>query len=184
MIPDYADMHFTAPAPKLESIRSDNKSFNLSVSVDDEGLCAPLKGLLKKLTSTSDLETVPLHEARLLGALWKQEELLTAIAVKEHHITSLQKGLDNWEAMTESARQELGRYHTREEVHGTLRYEEESLRCLKYKINSVEHQIKVLRGVNDAAVGIIRVTEDSQGQRSAEGNREVDTDEEVDKVLG
>ena len=186
MIFDYTDIHFTVSTQELGSIRSNTKLFNLSVSVDDKDLCSPLKELLKKLTSTISPETVPLHEARLLGALWKQEELQIAIALKEGHIAALRNGLNNWGTMTEAARQELGKYRKQEEIQGTLRYEEDSLLRLKYKLNSVQYQIKTLRRMGNSTRGVTSasVAEESQEERSAKGNWEINTDEEVDRVLG
>ena len=40
--------------------------------------------------------------------------------------------------------QMLGRYHTREDILGTLRYEEDALRLLRYRINSVGYEITAL----------------------------------------
>ena len=76
--------------------------------------------------------------------------------------------------------QMLGRYHTREDILGTLRYEEDALRLLKYKTNSVGYEITALRRSRDS----IRAVEESQDTESEAGSSVFDTDEEEDMVLG
>ena len=96
---------------------------------------------------------------------------MNAIALKERYISQLRNILDNWITMTGSARQMLGRYHTQDESRGALSYQENSLRNLKYEINYVEYEIE--------ALDVSCTTRESAGR-----DRVIDTDEEVDMILG
>ena len=86
--------------------------------------------------------------------------------------------------MTEDDRELLGRFNTKADILGTLTYEEESLRRLKYRVNSVDNQIWALQGEIDSTQGVTCIAEGSQGTEPMRRDREIDTDEEVDMALG
>ena len=114
----------------------------------------------------------------------KQGRLVSAIVLKEGYVASLRSCLLHWAAITERTLQMLGRYHTREEILGTLRHEEEALRVLKYKINFVDYEVAMLRQRMYSSQDVTRVVEESQDSESVWGDSVFDTDEEVDMVWG
>ena len=107
----------------------------------------------------------------MVAALRKQKTLIKEIALTEAHIKSLRDGIKNWNTLTDAARKMLGRYHTQDEIRGALSYQENSLRNLKYEINYVEYEIE--------ALDVSCTTRESAGR-----DRVIDTDEEVDMILG
>ena len=104
--------------------------------------------------------------------------------IQERYIATLRKSVDDWQAVTEDDRELLGRFNTKADILGTLTYEEESLRCLKYRVNSVDNQIRELRGEIDTTQGVRCIAEGSQGTEPMRRDREIDMDEEVDIALG
>ena len=141
---DHTDMYLTVPAWNMCCETSTLGDPAASANEQDLCLCQQLKEYVKTLVATRDHGVLASYERRLAVASRKQEDLMNAIALKERYISQLRNILDNWITMTGSARQMLGRYHTREDILGTLRYEEDALRLLRYRINSVGYEITAL----------------------------------------
>ena len=81
----------------------------------------------------------------MVAALRKQKTLIKEIALTEAHIESLRDGIKNWNTLTDAARKMLGRYHTQEDILGTLSLEKANLRDLRAEMNCVEYRIERLR---------------------------------------
>ena len=109
---------------------------------------------------------------------------MKVFTIKERYIATLRKAVDDWQAVTEDDRELLGRFNTKADILGTLTYEEESLRRLKYRVNSVDNQIRALRGEIGSTQGVTCIAEGSQDAEPVRRDREIDTDDEVDIDLG
>ena len=151
-------------------------------SVNQEDLYNTFREHVKEITPLRSQRE--LCEELMTSALQKHERLVHMIVVKEGYISSLRTSLDNWEGVTETTRETLGKYHTTEDIVGTLRYEEDALRVLKYRINSVGYEIATLRRRMNSSRYSIRAVEESQDTESEAGSSVFDTDEEEDMVLG
>ena len=174
---DYADINLIVTA----STSSDMGALcHGGASVNQEDLYNTFREHVKKITPLRGQRMLVLTEEWITKALQKHERLVNAIVLKQGYISSLRTSLDNWETVTEATREMLGKYHTREDILGTLRYEENALRLLKYKTNSVGYEITALRRSRDS----IRAVEESQDTESEAGSSVFDTDEEEDMVLG
>ena len=174
---DYTDINLIVTA----STSSDMGALcHGGASVNQEDLYNTFREHVKKITPLRGQRMLVLTEEWITKALQKHERLVNAIVLKQGYISSLRTSLDNWETVTEATREMLGKYHTREDILGTLRYEEDALRLLKYKTNSVGYEITALRRSRDS----IRAVEESQDTESEAGSSVFDTDEEEDMVLG
>ena len=67
------------------------------------------------------------------------------LEVAETHIEVLHTAVEDWTNLTESDRQRLGRYHTRDDVVATLNSRKVSLQALRVEINCVEYEIAMIQ---------------------------------------
>ena len=86
-----------------------------------------------------------LEDGDLETTLCRQKTLIKEIALTEAHIESLRDGIKNWNTLTDAARKMLWRYHTQEDILGTLSLEKANLRDLRAEMNCVEYRIERLR---------------------------------------
>ena len=103
----------------------------------------------KRLDCTPHGEAVVLGEGGLATAVRRHDALIKEIILTEAHIQFLRDALENWLALTVTDRKMLGRYHTRNDILGTLSCEEATLSLLRSVINCVEYKIEGLRRGKD-----------------------------------
>ena len=90
-------------------------------------------------------ETLVLGGGTLDAALRKQAALMKEIAEVQAHIDTLRDGLENWNILSDRAREMLGRYHTQKDISMTLSRQEAVLSFLKSEINCADHKVEMFR---------------------------------------
>lgn len=162
MILDFTDMYLTVSSQKPRSTSVDSTSVDRSPSVNNECDGQLPKELPKREIATRDSNVPQCYEANIQAALREREDLMTEIEVRLEHIALLRKARERWSTMTEHAKGRLLRFHTEDDLNGTLIYEEETLRAVRYRVNSLDHQIEGLRRRNGSVQGVARVAQGSQ----------------------